>query len=54
VIGAKLWPYSDAAAVAPPHWIVGYGRPALITGAAAWLMTLVILAFIPRLTGKRT
>src|SRR6202521_758962 len=54
VIGAKLWPYSDPAAVAPPHWIVGYGRPALITGAAAWLMTLVILAFIPRLTGNRT
>src|ERR1700730_9469125 len=54
VIGAKLWPYSDAAAVAPPHWIVGYGRPALISGPAGWLMTLVILAFIPRLTGKRT
>ena len=54
VIGAKLWPYSDAAAVAPPHWIVGYGRPALISGPAGWLMTLVILAFIPRLTGNRT
>jgi membrane protease YdiL (CAAX protease family) len=54
VIGAKLWPYSDTTAGAPPHWIIGYGRPALISGPAAWLITLVILAFIPRLTGKRT
>lgn len=49
VIGAKLWPYSGG-----PHWIVGYGRPALISGEAAWLMALVILALIPRLAGKRT
>ncbi len=53
VIGAKLWPYSGAPAAAPPHWIVGYGRPVLISGAAAWVMALVILALLPRLTGKR-
>jgi membrane protease YdiL (CAAX protease family) len=43
VIGVKLWPYSDAPAVALPHWIVGYDRPVLISGA-----------FVPRLTGKRS
>ncbi len=54
VIGVKLWPYSDAPAVALPHWIVGHDRPVLISGAAAWVMALVILAFVPRLTGKRS
>jgi uncharacterized protein len=53
VIGGKLWPYGDAAGIAPPHWIVGYARPALISGAAAWVMALVMLALVPRLTGKR-
>ena len=43
----------DAPGVAPPHWIVGYGRPALISGAAAWVMALVMLLLVPRLTGKR-
>lgn len=54
VIGAKLWPYGEAPGAAPPHWIAGYGRPPLIGGAAAWLMALLILALVPRLTGKRT
>lgn len=54
VIGVKLWPYSDAPRFAPPHWIVGYGRPALVSGVAAWVMSLIILALVPRLTGKRT
>jgi len=52
VIGVKLWPYSDAPGVALPHWIAGYGRPALISGAAAWVMALVLLALVPRLTGR--
>ena len=54
VIGVKLWPFGDAPGAAPPHWIVGYGRLALISGAAAWVMALVILALVPRLTGKRS
>jgi membrane protease YdiL (CAAX protease family) len=52
VIGVKLWPFSDAPAVALPHWIAGYDRPALISGEAAWVMALVILALVPRLTGR--
>jgi membrane protease YdiL (CAAX protease family) len=53
VIGVKLWPFSDAPGVALPHWIAGWGRPALISGAAAWVMALALLALVPRLTGKR-
>lgn len=54
VLGAKLWPYSNAPGIAPPHWISGYGHFPLISGVAAWVMTLVLLALIPRLAGKRT
>jgi membrane protease YdiL (CAAX protease family) len=55
VIGAKLWPYGDQpAAAAPPRWVGGYGHPALISGAAAWVLALILLAFVPRLIGKRT
>jgi membrane protease YdiL (CAAX protease family) len=53
VLGSKLWPYSSAPRIALPHWIVGYNRPALISGAAAWVMALVMLALVPRLTGRR-
>ena len=53
VIGAKLWPYRDVPGIAPPHWIAGYGRFPLISGAAAWLMALLIIALIPRLVGGR-
>jgi membrane protease YdiL (CAAX protease family) len=52
VIGVKLWPFSDAPAVALPHWIAGHGRPPLISGAAAWVMALILLALVPRLTGR--
>ena len=52
VIGVKLWPFSDAPGVALPHWIAGYGRPAVISGEAAWVMALVVLALVPRLTGR--
>lgn len=38
--------------VALPHWIIGYERPALLSGAAVWVMALVVLALVPRLTGR--
>ena len=53
VLGVKLWPYGGAPRAAPPHWIAGYGRPALVTGAAAWAISLAIIALMPRLVGKR-
>ena len=52
VIGVKLWPFSDTPGVALPHWIAGYDRPALISGEAAWVMALVILVLVPRLTSR--
>jgi len=54
VLGAKLWPFGKAPATSPPLWIAGYGRPALISGAAAWLLALAILVLIPRFAGRRT
>lgn len=55
VIGAKLWPYGEyPASTAPPRWVGGYGHPALISGAAAWVIALTLLALVPRLTGRRT
>ncbi len=53
VLGAKLWPYGGMPATSPPPWIAGYGRPALISGAAAWLLALAILMLIPRFAGRR-
>jgi membrane protease YdiL (CAAX protease family) len=52
VIGVKLWPFSNAPGVALPHWIAGYDRPALISGAAAWVMALILLGLVPRLTDR--
>jgi uncharacterized protein len=54
VIGVRLWPYSVAPGLAPPHWIAGYGRPALISGEAGWLIAIIILTLLPRLTDRRT
>jgi membrane protease YdiL (CAAX protease family) len=54
VIGMKLWPYNDAPGMAPPRWIAGFGRPPLVSGAAAWVVALIILALVPRLARKRT
>jgi membrane protease YdiL (CAAX protease family) len=53
VIGVKLWPYGGAAGGTPPHWIAGYGRPALVTGAAAWAISLAVIGLMPRLVGRR-
>ncbi len=53
VLGAKLWPYGSTPATSPAPWIAGYARPALISGAAAWLLALAILILIPRFTGRR-
>jgi membrane protease YdiL (CAAX protease family) len=52
VVGAKLWPFGDTPGASPSPWIAGYGRPPIISGTAAWLIALVILALVPRLTGR--
>jgi membrane protease YdiL (CAAX protease family) len=50
VIGAKTWRKLAPAAQSAPGWLSGYGRPPLISGAAAWLITMVLLIVIRRLT----
>jgi membrane protease YdiL (CAAX protease family) len=54
VIGAKLWPKMTAAGARLPEWFEGWGPIPLISGAAAWLMALVLLALIrPLSSGRR-
>jgi len=53
VIGQKLWPKIFAARAALPHWLSGYGNLPLISGAAAWALTIAILVMIRPLSGSR-
>jgi CAAX protease family protein len=53
VIGAKLWPKMTAAGARLPRWLEGWGVLPLISGAAAWVMALVLLALIKPLAGRR-
>ena len=50
VIGAKTWRKLAPAAQSAPGWLSGYGRPPLISGAAAWVITMALLIVIRRLT----
>jgi len=53
VLGAKLWPRMTSAGVALPGWLRGYGSQPLISGLAAWLLALALLALIRPLTRAR-
>ncbi len=53
VIGQKLWPKIFIARAALPHWLSGYGKLPLISGAAAWALTIAILVMIRPLSGSR-
>jgi membrane protease YdiL (CAAX protease family) len=52
VIGAKTWRKLGPAAQLAPGWLSGYGRPPLISGAAAWMITIVMLIAVRRLIGR--
>jgi membrane protease YdiL (CAAX protease family) len=56
VLGAKLWPKLIAERAPIPGWLAGWGHQPIISGAAAWLAAVAILAILPALTGvgKRT
>jgi len=43
VMGAKTWRKLAPGAQSAPGWLSGYGRPPLISGAAAWVITIVLL-----------
>lgn len=50
VMGAKTWRKFAPGAQSAPRWLSGYGLPPLISGAAAWLITLAMLIVVNRLT----
>jgi uncharacterized protein len=43
IVGAKTWRKLAPGAQSAPAWLSGYGRQPLISGAAAWLITLALL-----------
>lgn len=53
VIGQKLWPRIFASHAAVPHWLAGFGSLPLISGAAAWMISIAILVMLRRLAGAR-
>jgi len=55
IVGAKTWRKFAPGAQSAPAWLSGYGRPPLISGAAAWLITVVMLIAVSRirLIGER-
>lgn len=52
IVGAKTWRKFAPGAQSAPGWLSGYGRPPLISGAAAWLITLGLLIVMRRLTRR--
>ncbi len=50
IMGAKTWRKFAPGAQTAPGWLAGWGRPPLISGAAAWLITLALLIAVHRLT----
>lgn len=53
IIGAKTFRKFAPGAQTAPGWLGGYGFPPLISGAAAWLITLVLLLIASRMRWKR-
>ena len=50
-MGAKTFRKLAPAAQSAPGWLTGYGNPPLISGLAAWVITIVLLIvvrFMPR------
>jgi CAAX protease family protein len=52
VLGAKLWPKIILNRAAIPWWIAGAGSIPLISGAAAWLIAIAVLAMLRQLAGS--
>ena len=53
VVGAKLWPKMIVAHHALPGWLGGWGHQPVISGAAAWVAALAVLAFLRPLAVAR-
>jgi membrane protease YdiL (CAAX protease family) len=50
IMGAKTFRKLAPAAQSAPGWLSGWGRQPLISGAAAWVITIVLLIIVGRLT----
>jgi membrane protease YdiL (CAAX protease family) len=48
ITGARTWRKLAPGAQSAPRWLSGWGPPPLISGAAAWLLTLALLAVVVR------
>ncbi|MGH7906525.1 MAG: CPBP family intramembrane glutamic endopeptidase [Candidatus Binataceae bacterium] len=53
VLGAKTWPMMLTPGVPIPHWLAGYPHFPLISGVAAWIAAMILLALLPALAGGR-
>ncbi len=49
IVGAKTWGKFAPGAQSAPAWLSGYGRPPLVSGPAAWLITLALLLAVQRM-----
>jgi membrane protease YdiL (CAAX protease family) len=54
VLGSKLWPKMISPRVILPGWLAGWGHQPLISGPAAWLAALIILAILTLLPNRTT
>lgn len=52
VLVAKSWRIAAPPADSLPRWLEGYARPAVISGVAAWVVTLALLMVIRRLARR--
>lgn len=50
VVGAKLWPDLTGGGTRLPAWFSGWGPQPLISGVAAWVIALALIALIRPLT----
>ena len=53
VVGAKLWPKMIFAHHTLPGWLGGWGHQPVISGAAAWVAALAVLALLRPLAAAR-
>jgi membrane protease YdiL (CAAX protease family) len=54
VIGAKLWPAIMTPGVRLPRWLIGQPHLGLISGPAAWLVTIALITLLPVITRSHT
>ncbi len=54
VVGAKMWPHLTGGGERIPSWLGGWGSQPLVSGLAAWIIAIVMLAVVRWLAPART